>query len=79
MEDLSAMKNMLRDLSEIDKNNENNFDHINSIVLLLNSSENGRVKDKGLSEKLSMLKEKIQETSKISNEISCILSDNMKN
>jgi len=74
MEDTRTMQNLINELSNIERNNQNNLEHITSIDLLLVSNNNGTVKDAEISKKVSNLKEKIREVSEASSELTSLLN-----
>lgn len=74
MEDTRTMQNLINELSNIERNNQNNLEHITSIDLLLVSNNNGTVKDAEISKKISNLKEKIREVSEVSNQLTSLLN-----
>ncbi|MTI49743.1 hypothetical protein [Sporosalibacterium faouarense] len=76
MEDKRTLADIITQTKEISKNNENSISSINSIEMLLTSDNNGTAKDRNISETISNLKNKLQETVDATNEMISMIDKN---
>ncbi len=73
MDDKRTIENISEQLQAIERNNFSSMDSLTSMEILLFSNNNGTSKDRGMSQKLSVLKSKMQEAVDATNEIKSML------
>ncbi len=76
MKDNTSLENIVHEMKNIEDNNWNNIDHVNSIQMLLTSNNNGTTKDEIISQKVKDLRDKLQETINATSELISSLDNN---
>lgn len=75
MDDYNTLEHIMNQLENIEKNNWETMDYINTVDLLLTSNNNGNVKDPYLSKRFEALRDHLEEAIQSANEFMTLLKN----